>query len=64
MPLPAQTGSLSPPVPNTLPALGDPEAGDFSIGTERKLGDQIMREIRVDPDYVDDPVLLEYVQSV
>jgi len=50
--------------PNSLPALGDPEAEDFSVGTERKLGDQIMREIRRDPDYVDDPVLLEYLQSV
>jgi predicted Zn-dependent protease len=49
---------------NTLPALGDPEAEDFSVGTERKLGDQIMREIRRDPDYVDDPILLEYVESV
>jgi predicted Zn-dependent protease len=49
---------------NSLPALGDPEAEGFSIGTERKVGDQIMREIRVDPDYVDDPVLLEYLQSV
>ncbi|HZE92515.1 MAG TPA: M48 family metalloprotease, partial [Rhizobacter sp.] len=31
---------------------------------ERRLGDQIMREIRSDPDYLDDPVLLEYLQSV
>jgi predicted Zn-dependent protease len=63
-PAPAVAQAALPPVPTTLPALGDPEAGDFSIGTERKLGDQIMREIRVDPDYVDDPVLLEYLQSV
>ena len=64
VPLPAAAQAAPPPVPTTLPALGDPEAGDFSIGTERKLGDQIMREIRTDPDYVDDPVLLEYLQSV
>ncbi len=50
--------------PNNLPALGDPEAEDFTVGTERKLGDQIMREIRRDPDYIDDPILLEYLQSV
>ena len=49
---------------NELPALGDAAAEDFSVGTERKLGDQIMREIRVDPDYIDDPVLLEYLQSI
>ena len=47
-----------------MPALGDPDAENFSVGTERKLGDQIMREIRVDPDYIDDPILLEYLQSI
>jgi len=49
---------------NTLPALGDPEEDGFTVGTERKIGDQIMREIRVDPDYIDDPLLLEYLQSI
>ncbi len=49
---------------NSLPALGDPEAESFTIGTERRLGDQIMREIRVDPDYIDDPILLEYLDSI
>ena len=49
---------------NQLPALGDAAAEDFSVGTERKLGDQVMREIRRDPDYLDDPVLLEYLQSL
>ena len=49
---------------NRLPALGDPASEDFSLGTERKLGDEIMREIRADPDYLDDPVLLEYLQSL
>jgi len=49
---------------NQLPMLGDPAGEDFGVGTERKLGDEIMREIRVDPDYLDDPVLLEYLQSI
>ena len=49
---------------NRLPALGDPASEDFSIATEHKLGEEIMREIRADPDYLDDPVLLEYVQSL
>jgi predicted Zn-dependent protease len=49
---------------NQLPALGDPASEDFSIATEHKLGDAIMREIRADPDYLDDPVLLEYLQSL
>ncbi|MFZ2652202.1 MAG: M48 family metalloprotease [Burkholderiaceae bacterium] len=47
-----------------LPALGDTESEDFGIGAERRLGEQIMREIRRDPDYLDDPVLLEYVESL
>jgi predicted Zn-dependent protease len=50
--------------PNTLPALGDPEAEDFSVGTEQKVGEAIMREVRRDPDYVDDPVVLEYLESI
>jgi len=47
-----------------LPALGDTDSADFSVGTERKIGDEIMRQIRVDPDYVDDPLLLEYLETV
>lgn len=50
--------------PLQLPALGDTASEDFGVGAERKLGDQIMREIRRDPDYSDDPVLLEYLQGV
>ena len=51
-------------LPNQLPTLGDPSGQDIGTGTERKLGDEIMREIRADPDYIDDPVLLEYLQSI
>ena len=49
---------------NNLPALGDSDSAEFNVGAERKIGDEIMREIRVDPDYLDDPLLLEYVQSL
>jgi len=56
-PLPAQAQ-------NNLPALGDSVSDDLSVGDERKLGDQIMRSIRPDPDYLDDPVLLEYLESI
>lgn len=31
---------------------------------ERRLGDRIARELYRDPDYVDDPVTLEYVQAI
>jgi hypothetical protein len=47
-----------------LPALGDSVSEDFGIGAERRLGDQIMREIRRDPDYLDDPILDDYLESV
>jgi len=49
---------------NNLPSLGDSAAADFSLATERHLGDAIMRDIRRDPDYLDDPILLEYLQSL
>lgn len=56
----------APPVlsQNRLPALGEAADDDMSVGTERRLGDQIMRDIRRDLDYLDDPLLLEYLQSV
>ncbi len=47
-----------------LPALGESANDDLSVGTERRLGDQIMASVRRDPAYLDDPLLLEYVQSL
>ncbi len=45
-----------------LPVLGD--GSELSAGAERRLGDKIAREIYRDPDYIDDPVLLEYVDTI
>lgn len=45
-----------------LPALGDGEG--MTLGAERRLGDQIARELYRDPDYLDDPVLQEYVEGI
>jgi predicted Zn-dependent protease len=47
-----------------LPALGETASEDLSVGDERRIGDSVMREARRDPQYLDDPVLLEYVQSL
>ena len=47
-----------------LPALGEAESDQFSIDDERRVGEQIMREIRPDPAVVDDPVLFEYVDTI
>lgn len=52
------------PVASTagLPLLGD--GSDMASGVERRLGDRIARELYRDPDYIDDPVLGDYVQGI
>ena len=45
-----------------LPNLGD--GGEMTASDERRLGDRIAREIYRDPDYIDDPVVTEYVQAI
>ena len=47
---------------NALPTLGD--GSDLTPSEERRLGDRIIRELYRDPDYIDDPVLVEYVQTL
>jgi predicted Zn-dependent protease len=44
-----------------LPTLGDSDADGLDLLAERRLGERIMREIRRDPDYLDDPILGEYL---
>jgi predicted Zn-dependent protease len=36
----------------------------MTSASERKLGERIARELYRDPDYIDDPVLVEYVQGI
>jgi predicted Zn-dependent protease len=43
----------------SLPSLGDEQG--MAIGTERRLGDSIAQSIYRDPDYLDDPVLGDYL---
>ncbi|OGB25413.1 MAG: peptidase M48 [Burkholderiales bacterium RIFCSPLOWO2_02_FULL_57_36] len=47
----------------SLPSLGGTERSDLSPLMERKLGEQIMREIRRDRDYLDDAPTLEYLNN-
>ncbi|MBU6193809.1 MAG: M48 family metalloprotease [Burkholderiales bacterium] len=47
-----------------LPSLGEPDSGDISEGTERRVGEYVMRQIRRDPAYLDDPLLLAYAQAL
>ncbi len=45
-----------------LPSLGD--GAGMTVAEERRLGDRIARDIYRDPDYLDDPVLVDYLQAV
>ena len=45
-----------------LPALGD--TSELTVSAERRLGDRIASSIYRDPDYLDDPVLSDYLQSI
>ena len=45
-----------------LPNLGD--GNDMTPSAERRIGDRIARELYRDPDYVDDAVIMGYVQGI
>ena len=62
-PLAAQAQGL-PSSTVRLPALGESASDDFNLSQEKRIGEQIMREIRRDPDYLDDPTLLDYLQQL
>ncbi len=66
LPALAQTGTATlPPIraaANQLPGMGD--ASELTTSAERRLGDRIAREIFRDPDYIDDPVLGDYVDAI
>ena len=47
---------------SALPLLGD--GSEMTSSAERRLGDRIVRELYRDPDYLDDPVLGDYVQDI
>ena len=56
-PLPASFAQSS-----ALPSLGD--VSGMSIAAERRLGDSIARDLYRDPDYLDDPVLVDYLDAL
>ena len=45
-----------------LPSLGD--NAELSAAAERQMGDRVASSIYRDPDYLDDPVLWDYVQGI
>ena len=52
------------PVPAAAQLLGLGGDGEMTAGAERRLGDQIARELYRDADYLQDPVLDEYVDGI
>ncbi len=59
---PQALGNQGAPVGASLPALGD--NFDLTSAAERRIGDRIASSIFRDPDYLDDPVLTDYVQGI
>jgi len=47
-----------------LPDLGDVAQSDFSPLQERRLGENIMREIRADRSFYDDPEAVDYINNL
>ncbi len=47
---------------SSLPNLGD--GSNMTPSAERQLGDRIARQLYRDTDYIDDPVILNYVQDI
>jgi predicted Zn-dependent protease len=45
-----------------LPSLGD--GNEMSTAAEKRMGERIARELYRDPDYIDDPVLVDYVRRI
>jgi predicted Zn-dependent protease len=55
---------LNPPNPISLPDLGDISSENLSGLDENKLGDRIMREIRKDPDYINNWLMYDYINQL
>jgi predicted Zn-dependent protease len=48
-----------------LPELGDASGAELSLQTEKKIGQQIMNEIRLEePSYLDDPEIEAYLNQI
>ena len=58
----AQLQTQVPRVGNALPSLGD--GLELAAATERRLGDRIAMSIYRDPDYLDDPLLGDYLKAI
>ena len=57
-PAPASGGTQN------LPDLGDVAQAEMTPAQERRLGEQIMLEVRTDPSYSDDPEITDYLNTL
>ena len=67
--VPRFSPALPPAPPPTLqsaplPDLGDAGTSELTLQDERRLGETVMRDIRRDPQYLDDPEIAEYLNSI
>jgi predicted Zn-dependent protease len=51
-------------VAQSLPDLGDVSSAVISEQQEKTIGNRFMREVRMDPAYVDDPEIQDYITSI
>ncbi|RKR44289.1 M48 family metalloprotease [Paraburkholderia sp. BL17N1] len=58
------TNWRTPIVTQQLPDLGNGGSGSLTPQAERKLGERVMRELRRDPDYLEDWLVRDYLNSV
>jgi predicted Zn-dependent protease len=58
----AAASLLAVPARAQLPTLGD--TNEMSVAAERRMGEKIARELYRDPDFIDDPVLVDYVRGI
>ena len=61
---PAPAALLAQGTSSSLPALGDAASDEIAVAAEGRLGDRIMQELRRDPDLLDDPLLVEYIERI
>lgn len=58
-------GAEAPPAPaQNLPDLGESSQAALSAADEREIGESIMRDIRSDPEYIEDPEIAGYAQTL
>jgi len=48
----------------SLPDLGDISSATLSESQERTIGNKIMREVHLDPAYIDDPEIADYITQI